>query len=214
MSDASRRWGAEAPSSREDARRRLAEAARACITRSGLAKTTLDDVATEANVSRQTVYRYFADRDELLLAGVLAELEATQTPDPSERMARAARTPADAVASLVEGVVHLLTGIAASPVLSTLLTTEGDTVRATIAGASTELFHLYADELRPWLALGQEAGLLRADVRPDEIAELVLRLTLSLLTTDGPVARDPDAVRSYLLTFLTPALAGRGSTDA
>ncbi len=208
MSEAGQRWGADAPTSREGARRRLVEAARACVARTGLAKTTIEDVATEANVSRQTVYRYFADRDELLLAGILAELASQEVvPDRSEAMARSARTPEDAVASLVEGVVTTLGSIAANPVLASLLATEGESVRATLEGASHALFRGYADELRPWLVLGQDAGLLRSDVHPDEIAELVLRITLSLMTIDGPVHRDPDELRRYLCTFLTPALA-------
>ena len=164
--------------------------------------------------SRQTVYRYFADRDDLLLAGVLAELEATRVgPDPSEAMALAARSPTDAVASLVEGLVHTLATIAANPVLSTLLSAERDSVRSTIDGASGALFSMYADELRPWLELGQNASLLRDDVTPDEIAELALRLTLSMMTTPGPVERDESQLRTYLKTFLTPALAGPRSVD-
>lgn len=215
MSETGQRWGADAPTSREGARQRLVEAARVCIGRSGLAKTTIEDVAAEANVSRQTVYRYFADRDELLLAGVLAELSAAQpAPDRSELMARAARSPADAVASLVEGVVDTLMTVRQHPVLSSLLATEGTSVRATIDGSSKALFRRYADELRPWLVLGQEAGLLRADVAPDEIAELTLRITLSMITTEGPTHRDADGLRRYLTTFLTPALEPPPGTGA
>jgi AcrR family transcriptional regulator len=164
-------------------------------------------VAAEANVSRQTVYRYFANRDELLLEGVLAELEDSQAvPDRSEAMARAARTPEAAVASLVEGVVHTLESIRTNPLLHSLLAAESDSVRATIDGASQALFRRYADEMRPWFVLGQERALLRPDVEPDEMAELLLRLTLSFLTTEGWVHREPAELRRYLLTFLTPAL--------
>lgn len=208
VTETGQRWGDDAPTSREGARRRLVDAARACVVRTGLAKTTIEDVAAEANVSRQTVYRYFADRDELLLAGVLAELDASrQGPDVTEEMARTASTPAEAVASLVEGVVQTLLTIRESPVLAALLATEGERVRSTIDGASQALFRGYADELRPWLVIGQERGLLRDDVTPDEMAELVLRITLSLMTTDGPVHRDTAELRSFLLRFLTPALA-------
>jgi AcrR family transcriptional regulator len=208
MSDPNQRWGERAPTSREGARHRLVEAARTCLTRNGLAKTTIEDVAGEANVSRQTVYRYFANRDELLLAGVLAELQASQAvPDRSEEMARAARTPIEAVASLVEGVVHTLETIRTNPLLHSLLAAESDSMRAAIDGASQALFRLYADELRPWLVLGQDSELLRADVEPDEIAELLLRLTLSFITTEGWVHRDADDLRRFLITFLTPALS-------
>ena len=43
----------------DDTERHLVEAARACIARWGLRKTSLDDIAREAGVSRATVYRVF-----------------------------------------------------------------------------------------------------------------------------------------------------------
>ncbi|MGI8793766.1 MAG: TetR/AcrR family transcriptional regulator, partial [Acidimicrobiales bacterium] len=49
------------------ARERLLEAAYACVGRYGLGKTTMDDVAREAGMSRATVYRYFpGGRDEVI----------------------------------------------------------------------------------------------------------------------------------------------------
>ncbi|MBV8950773.1 MAG: helix-turn-helix transcriptional regulator, partial [Actinobacteria bacterium] len=48
-------------------RTRILEATFACIAKFGLAKTTMDDAAREAGLSRATVYRYFpGGRDELV----------------------------------------------------------------------------------------------------------------------------------------------------
>jgi AcrR family transcriptional regulator len=116
-------------------RTRLVQAALTCIGRFGLAKTTLEDVATEARVSRQTIYRHFADRHELMAEALLAELEAHAGPDPSDALLPDITSPEEAVAALVEGAVFTLESIAENPRLSALLTTEGDSVRATLAGA-------------------------------------------------------------------------------
>src|SRR5882757_3429256 len=51
----------------EDARRRLVEAAERCVSRHGIEKTTMEDIAREAGISRPSVYRYFSDREDLLL---------------------------------------------------------------------------------------------------------------------------------------------------
>jgi len=52
---------------------RVLDAARTCISRVGLTKTTLDDVAREAGCARATVYRCFDNKQQLLTALVLRE---------------------------------------------------------------------------------------------------------------------------------------------
>ena len=55
----------------DDTRQRILEATYACVARWGLAKTTVEDAAREAGVSRATVYRAFpGGRDELINAVV------------------------------------------------------------------------------------------------------------------------------------------------
>src|ERR1700678_1383555 len=56
-----------APPSADEARERILAAAERCIERHGIRKTTMDDVASEVGLSRPSVYRYFADRDDLLI---------------------------------------------------------------------------------------------------------------------------------------------------
>src|ERR1700745_2856457 len=56
-----------APTSADEARERILAAAERCIDRHGIRKTTMDDVASEVGLSRPSVYRYFADRDDLLI---------------------------------------------------------------------------------------------------------------------------------------------------
>jgi AcrR family transcriptional regulator len=56
-----------APTNADDARERILAAAERCIDRHGIRKTTMDDIASEVGLSRPNVYRYFADRDDLLM---------------------------------------------------------------------------------------------------------------------------------------------------
>jgi len=64
------------PSAPEDATRaRILDAVFACAERFGLGRTTMADVAKEARLARQTVYRYFPSRHDLLAALVLREEE-------------------------------------------------------------------------------------------------------------------------------------------
>ncbi len=54
---------------------RVLDAARTCIGRVGLAKTTLDDVAREAGCARATLYRYFPGKQPLICALVEREVD-------------------------------------------------------------------------------------------------------------------------------------------
>jgi AcrR family transcriptional regulator len=51
----------------DDARERILAATERCVERYGLRKTTIDDVACEVGLSRPSIYRYFVDRDDLLI---------------------------------------------------------------------------------------------------------------------------------------------------
>ena len=70
----------------DDARERILAAAERCIERHGIRKTTMDDVASEVGLSRPSVYRYFADRDDLLVELIMRHArvinERAQSPSP------------------------------------------------------------------------------------------------------------------------------------
>lgn len=51
-------------------RRQITDAARALFLSQGFARTSMDAVTAEAGVSKQTLYAYFASKDELLIAVV------------------------------------------------------------------------------------------------------------------------------------------------
>jgi AcrR family transcriptional regulator len=85
---------------------RLIEAAEACFLRLGVARTTIDDVAREAKVSRATVYRHVRDRDELVLA-----VFARQADRFLERMT------ADEAQSVGDGIVYAVREVPNQPLL-------------------------------------------------------------------------------------------------
>jgi AcrR family transcriptional regulator len=203
------RWGDEAPADSSSARERLIDAAERCIDRFGLAKTTLEDVAAEAQVSRATIYRYFGNRDELVLEVLLRELERSFDTGLTD-FVQAAHEPEQLAEAIVDASSYLLETIRHNPKLQLLLRRDGASVAATVAGASAAFFDAIADDLRPYLQAAQAAGLLRADLDLAEASEWILRAILSLLTVEGPVTRTPDDERRFLATFLVPALVPAG----
>jgi AcrR family transcriptional regulator len=63
------------PRPEDQTRARILDAAFSCAERYGLARTTMADVAREARMARQTLYRYFPNKHDLFFALVLREEE-------------------------------------------------------------------------------------------------------------------------------------------
>lgn len=196
------RWGESVPADAAAARERLIDAAESCLDQYGLAKTTLEDVARAGNVSRATVYRYFRNRDELILAVILRELDRSYEQSLDD-FAGSVGTPEQAASAIVEAALYLLDTIRGNPKLQLFL---GQFGTSAISGASQAFFEAVADDLRPYLEPAQARGAIRAELDVAEASEWILRTILSLLTVDGPASRTREDERRFLTTYLVPAL--------
>ena len=195
------RWGTDAPNDPQSARQRLIDAAEACFRRYGVAKTTVEDVATAAKVSRATVYRYFADRDELILGVLLRDAGRFL----NRLTAELTRQP-DLAAAIVNGVLFTVDAVLADENLALLFAPEAVGITTSVAGASEALFTLTAEFLHPFFEAARDDGELRPGLDLDEAAEWTLRAVLSLLMVRGPTERRPQEQKRFLTTFLVPAL--------
>lgn len=195
------RWGAEAPSDNDAARERLIDAAEACFLRYGVMKTTIEDVAGFANVSRATVYRYFAGRDELIL-GVLLR-SGKRFLEVLGRRIEATENLGDAI---INGVLYTVGAIRQDKNLALLFAPETAGLTTSIAGASDALFNLTAQFLRPHFERGLAEGTLRAGLDLNDAAEWTLRSILTLVTIEGPRKRTEAQLLGFLHTYLAPAL--------
>lgn len=70
-----KRWGSKRRHDAKDAREHLINSAVVCYRSLGIPKTTVIDIAAQARVTRQTVYRYFNGHDDMLRAAVQRDLE-------------------------------------------------------------------------------------------------------------------------------------------
>jgi AcrR family transcriptional regulator len=195
------RWGVDAPDDPVAARARLLTAAEVCFSRYGVMKTTVEDVATEAKVSRATVYRYFEGRDELVLGVLLMEAKRFLT--KLQKRIAAQSNISDAI---VEGVLFTVEAVRADTNLALLFAPETAGVTESIVGASDTLFATTSEFLRPYFEAAQAAGTLRAEVDIDEAAEWIVRCIISLLTVSDPRNRTKAQQKKLLRTFLVPAL--------
>ncbi|MBI1843042.1 MAG: TetR/AcrR family transcriptional regulator [Actinobacteria bacterium] len=195
------RWGAEAPTDSDQARERLIDAAEACFERYGVMKTTVEDVAGEARVSRATVYRYFEGRDELLLGVLMREGRRFL-----DRLAAILASEADFGIALTEGILFTIAGIRGDDKLALLFTSDAAGTTGSVAGASEAIFALTTEFMRPFIEAAATSGQLRPGLEVDEASEWMLRTVLSFLMVQGPVERDESTLRRYLTTYFLPAV--------
>ena len=131
---------------------RIRAAVLACIGRFGLAKTTIDDIAREADCSRATLYRYFEGKPEIVRSAVAAEQ--ARVVAVVVEAGRAEPTFADAVIAVVVAGARELRGHDA---LQFLLAHEPEAVLGHLAfGPGDRLLIAIGDAVAPafdrWLA--------------------------------------------------------------
>ncbi len=168
----------------------------------GIAGTTVDDVATEAGVSRATVYRYIGGKNELVPAVIGREAE--EILDRLGEVIASASTPHRAIADVVETALVM---IAEGPVLSRLTSTD---LRETLPYITVDARSLVdgvvsavSDVLRsaPQLTIDESAV--------EDAVEEATRFVLSHLTTprrDGS-RLDPTDAGESAARLIAPLLA-------
>ena len=191
-------WNGDPPRTEELARERLIEAATQCIARAGVPKTTLSDVAKEVGVTRQTVYRYFPSLPDLLTA--VAETGAADYMARMEAHLASANTPIDV---FVESLLFSLRELPNDPRIGILL--EADDQSLFGHGVTSSMAVEFGAGILRRLSLDWSAfGI--ADEDLDELAELLMRLMVSLLQHPSPSLRSAEEIGRFVRRWLEPAL--------
>ena len=189
-----RAWHGDPPATPQEARRRLLDITRDLVERVGRAKAGLSDVAEAAGVTRQTVYRYFDDVDDLFDSAA-----ALAGGGFHHRMRAHVLQQPTLPARLTECLVFCALAIPDDPHLASLAT---DSARFPV---ETALGLGFIQEEIVALSDG-DVRLSSAD--RDELAELMLRLLQSFLSDPG-VPRAQEALRAFLQRWLVPMIEAR-----
>jgi AcrR family transcriptional regulator len=190
----------------DDARQRIVEAAYTCVARHGVAKTTIEDVAREAGMSRATVYRAFpGGRDEVINATV-----AWATLDFFGRLYDDIQGAGTLEEIMERGIMFAHRSIVEHEVLQRVMQTEPDKLLPILTVESNRIREGIAAVLTPYLV---ERGL-APGVDLEDAADFLARMVLSYISAPGRWdLDDPDQVarlvRSELLAgVVTPARTG------
>lgn len=187
---------------------RILQAASRLIAYYGFDKTTMDDIAREAGVSKGALYLEWPGKDELFQA--LLEFEMTRL--LHDFNARVQQDPEGGrIAALYR---HALLALQANPLMCALYTRDsrvlGDFVRRQEVSRYTSRVLLGVDAVRQM----QAAGLIRADLPAEVVAHLFTIIAVGFIGVGGLVPADQqppiDAVAAALSDVVQRGFAGAG----
>jgi AcrR family transcriptional regulator len=191
-------WGGQPPADDDEAISRILAATRQCIDRKG-PSTNLTDVAAALQVTRQTVYRYFASTEDLLQATAF-DTAGEFMDDLADQVAGIS----DPGSVVVELVASTLERLPLQPYIGLLLSAErvGAFARAITSPTAMAFGHAMFERVEiDWAALGLTGSLF------EEFVEQVLRTIQSLTLDPGDPPRTGVALRKYLTRWLwSPAM--------
>ena len=175
----------------------ILDAARHVFEQYGARRANVEDVARAAGVSRSTLYRAYPNKDVLLEAVLLAELDAFLT--ELDRVA-VDLPPREAVVECFAQGMRLTREI---PLLARLAETEPDLITAAGAASHSSLVLGSAERVAGTL---RRAGATMPDDELRTVAELMLRVAWTYLLNPrgGLDVTDENAVREYARRYLAP----------
>ncbi len=156
---------------------RILDAAEELFALQGFVKTTIDEIASAAHVSKGLVYDHYESKEELLRAvwarQVAAWMEATRV---GVKLAKGAL--ADAIGDVLGVSVR---HVRANPLLRRILAQDPGSLVPHQRDDVAAFARHYRDLLEPVLAYGVETGELRADLDVARTAELVWQIHFTLI---------------------------------
>jgi len=190
-------WSGAKPASDQEAVARILDAAGKTIEVHG-ADFSISDVARTVGVTRQTVYRYFASTEALLIAAAVHAVDGFL--DRLTAHMVGIRNPAEAV---TEALATALEWLPREKYIGLLIAPGGS---AHIESVTSDIAQQFARDMVQRLDVDWAAeGYSGADL--DELAEHLLRIIQSYVIDPGRPPRRGDQLRAYLRRWVGNALA-------
>lgn len=178
---------------------RIIEGARTCFERYGIQKTTIEDIAKAAGVSRPTVYKHFPSKHQIVEQISLAEMAKVH-----ETM-RARMTRQSSFADTVtEAVLLSVEAGSENPYVSRFVQ---DVELSSQAQEPSSLFQVEARAR--WMHVLERArasGELAADIDMDQVVAWLSLSQMALLTTRGRLGIGDGDLRHFIRRFVVEPL--------
>lgn len=171
-----------------------------CFRRFGINKTSMDDIAKAAKLSRPTIYRYFPSRHHLAVEVMVREVR-----DHTRLVVPVIKEHRYPPRALIEGIMFDLATAKEHPYTSIIVSDAGSELLAKVAGSDETMLSAMSEQWLPSLTRWREDGYLRPDLKMDDV---LLWITLYMHTSLGKsfVKMTEERMRRMLATLVVPAL--------
>jgi AcrR family transcriptional regulator len=183
-------------------------AAERCIQRYGIRKTTMDDIAREAGISRPSIYRFFVDREALLLA-LTQEHSRMLTAKAHKYLARQTSFE-DA---LVEGLLYIADHGTRDPVTRFLVAAEDQDFAARI-GSTPTAAELSGEFWEPLLNEAEANGEMRPGLDRQQVHLWLANVGLMLMSLQRADNANIGSYRSMIRDLVAPAFRPQAASSA
>ena len=181
-------------------REKIFDAASACFDQHGVRRTTMDDVAKAAGVSRKTVYNYFSNKGALI--GEVIATEAANVCARAHRKLNPSLPPAELI---VQAELALMDAARRSPFVGILLAPDAVKLSADAVDHSERVARVQRAYWYPILTPIRDAGHLRIDDL-DELVDWLTFVHFVLVARPSTFKGNAKRTREMLLRYVTPAL--------
>lgn len=179
---------------------RIIDATVKCFRRFGIHKTSMDDIAKAAKLSRPTIYRYFPSRHHLAIEVLVREVR-----DHTRLVVPVIKEHKYPPRALVEGIMFDLAAAKEHPYTSIIVSDAGSELLSKVSGSEEAMLDAMSEQWLPSLTRWREDGYLRTEVKIDDV---LLWITLYMHTSLGKsfVSINEERMRRMLNTLVVPAL--------
>lgn len=191
------------PGNRMPTAARILAAGEVCFARYGFQKTSMEDIAREAGLSRRSVYRHFPDKAALF--NEVAASRARMFLD--EIMRRTAEL--DGLSAQIEEVARLTNRfVREDPISAALRLADPDSLARMVSTEARELLAMAMDAIVPLIESARDSGEVRADLHILRAAEWITRMVFSLSATPSVTfdIDDPEQTAAFIREFLVRGL--------
>ena len=186
---------------KKSATERAMIAAISCFCREGISNSSMEDIATEAGMARSTLYRYFKDKDELIIA--VMEQEAVSL---AKELAIKIPIKKSFSEFIIEGMLLALIYVPEHPVLGKMFASDSLATSSRIVLMTNHLSQVGIDVIKPVIEAARLARRIPQGLTAEYLMDWLIRVLFSLLTMPSDITQTYEQKRKLLESMLLPAL--------